>query len=161
MQQRIVGPARIARVRGALYEPTTTAASLVICGDDFEEHEFRYLYGMGAAGGDDTARERARGGTRLRLYTATIAATRDNRMVQAFHASIAQSAAEVRARLAGRFGPELADAADIRLGLHAGSPLVVALVPSPVAAMILQMGRNCASPAARTFAVDIQQCIQA
>ncbi len=98
---------------------------------------------------------------RLRLYTATIADTRNNLMVQVFHASVARNASEVRSRLAGRFGPDLADIADIRLGLHPSSPLVIALVPRATAEMIVRMGQNCGSPAARTFAVDIQQCIQA
>lgn len=129
--------------------------------DPFDEHESRYLYAGQAGGGELPGKVRTQRGTRLRLFTATLADTRDNRMVQAFHASVARNAGEVRARLAGRFGPDLANAADIRQGLHRSSPLVVALVPSPVAAMIVQMGRDCASDAARTFAVDIQQVIQA
>jgi hypothetical protein len=129
--------------------------------DGFDGHEFEYLYGDHAGRSDRTGRARAGRGTRLRLYTATLAETRDNRMVQAFHASVARSEGEVRARLTGRFGPDLAKAADVRLGIHPSAPLVIALVPSPVAAMIVQMGRDCASSAARTFAVDIQQVIQA
>ena len=129
--------------------------------DDFDEREFDYLYGGGAGGASQSDRDAVARSTRLRLFTATIAETRENRMLQAFHASVARSAAEVRARLAGRFGPDLADAADIRLGIHPSAPLVIALVPSPVAAMIVQMGEDCASSAARTFAVDIQQVIQA
>ncbi|MFD1033123.1 hypothetical protein ACFQ15_00455 [Sphingomonas hankookensis] len=131
--------------------------------DDFDESEFDYLYGggAGAGGSSQSDRDAVARSTRLRLFTATIAETRENRMLQAFHASVARSAAEVRARLAGRFGPDLADAADIRLGIHPSAPLVIALVPSPVAAMIVQMGEDCASSAARTFAVDIQQVIQA
>jgi hypothetical protein len=129
--------------------------------DDFDEHEFRHLY-AGRAGGEHRPRSRSTGSkSRLRLYTATIAETRDNVMVQAFHASIARNVDEVRARLAGRFGPDLADAADIRLGLHPSSPLVIALVPTSTAEVIVRMGRDCTSSAARTFAVDIQQCIQA
>lgn len=129
--------------------------------DSFDDHEFNYLHGGRLGGFGQKGRHRTARTTRLRLYTATLAETRDNRMMQAFHASIAGSKDEVRARLAGRFGPDLADAAEIRLGLHPSSPLVIALVPSSVAAMIVQMGKDCASPAARTFAVDIQQCIQA
>lgn len=145
-------------------DPDRTLIDALVAGDDgdeFEEHEFRYLYGERAGGVDQPSKARTPRGTRLRLFTATLAETRDNRMVQAFHASVARNAGEVRARLAGRFGPDLANAADIRMGLNRSSPLVVALVPSPVAAMILQMGRDCASDAARTFAVDIQQVIQA
>jgi hypothetical protein len=129
--------------------------------DDFDEREFDYLYGGGAGGASQSDRDAVARSTRLRLFTATIAETRENRMLQAFHASVARSASEVRARLAGRFGPDLADVADIRLGIHPSAPLVIALVPSPVAAMIVKMGEDCASSAARTFAVDIQQVIQA
>lgn len=129
--------------------------------DDFDDQEFRYLY-EGRAGGEHRPRSLRSGSrSRRRLYTATIAETRDNVMVQAFHASIARNIDEVRARLAGRFGPDLADLADIRLGLHPSSPLVIALVPASTVEVIVRMARDCASPAARTFAVDIQQCIQA
>ena len=97
----------------------------------------------------------------LGLYTATIADTRDNVMFQAFHASLARSVGEVRARLASRLGPDLAEVADIRPGVHPASPLVVALVPAAVVEIIARMQRDCASPGARTFAVDIKQSIQA
>lgn len=129
--------------------------------DDFEDHEFRRLYDGQFGGAGRSKRERTGRGTRLRLYTATIAETRDNVMTQAFHASVARNSGEIRARLAGRFGPDLADAADIRIGVHTASPLVVALVPGAVIEMIRQMDRDCGTVAARTFAVDIQQCIQA
>lgn len=130
-------------------------------GDEFEEHEFRYLFAQDMSGARRKGRQRTARATRLRLYTATIANTRDNMMMQAFHASIAGSVGEVRARLAGLFGAELADVADIRLGLHPSAPLVVALVPTAVVEVIARMQRDCAAPDARTFAVDIQQCIQA
>lgn len=132
-------------------------------GDDdaFDDLEYGYLYGERPRGTGRATHGRVKRLTRQRLYTATLAETRDNRMIQAFHASVARNAGEVRARLAGRFGPDLAASADIRPGIHATAPLVIALVPSPVAAMIVQMGHDCASDAARTFAVDIQQVIQA
>ncbi|UZK68853.1 hypothetical protein OKW76_12520 [Sphingomonas sp. S1-29] len=142
----------------------STVDALIAEDDDerFEEHVSEYLYGNDVGGSSRTNYERtARGNRRLRLYTATLAETRDKRMVQAFHASVARSADEVRARLVGRFGPELARAAEIRPGIHPSSPLVIALVPAPIAAMIKQLGRDCSSSAARTFAVDIQQVIQA
>ncbi|KQN02402.1 hypothetical protein ASE82_08580 [Sphingomonas sp. Leaf230] len=101
------------------------------------------------------------GSSRLRLYTATIAATRDNIMVQAFHASIALSVLEVRSRLAGRYGPHLADQADIRVGIHPAAPLVVALVPLPVLEMIGTVQKRCQERTLRRFGVDIEQCIHA
>lgn len=129
--------------------------------DDFDDRESEYLYGEHPYGTDKVGRGRAGRATKLRLYTATIADTRDNKMFQAFHASVARNAGEVRKRLSRRLGVELADVADIRLGFHEGSPLVVALVPTPVKEVIRQMQRDCASPGAKTFAVDIQQSIQA
>lgn len=129
-------------------------------GDAFDDHESRYLYGDDATGGARFGPERIGRATRLRLYTATIADTRNNLMLQAFHASIARSVGEVRARLAGRFGPDLADVAEIRLGVHPAAPLVVALVPAAVVEMIGRVQRHSSAPAARTFSVDIQQCIQ-
>ncbi|NYD89173.1 hypothetical protein [Sphingomonas melonis] len=129
--------------------------------EEFDDAESEYLYGAddGAAGRAD--RSRSVRSTRLRLYTATLVDTRDNVMVQAFHASMARNIYEVRARLTGRFGPDLAAVADIRPGIHRASPVVVALVSDAVVELIRRMQRDHASPAAPTFAVDIQQCIQA
>lgn len=141
-------------------ERSTIDALLAEDDDGIDEHEFRYLYGDGVPRDPQRGRRRAGRATRLRLYTATIADTRDNIMIQAFHASIARSVNEVRIRIAGRLGPDLADAADIRLGLHPASPLVVALVPPAVVDVIRRMQRDCAAPDARMFSVDIQQCIQ-
>jgi len=130
--------------------------------DGFDEAEFEYLYGPPVS--DTPGRlSRSRSGRtmRLRLYTATLADTRNNVMIQAFHASMARNVGEVRARLVGRFGQDLADVADIRPGIHRASPIVMALVPDAVIEVIRRMQRDHASPAARTFGVDIQQCIQA
>jgi hypothetical protein len=128
---------------------------------DFDEHEFRYLYGGRSAARGRLDRNRSGRATRVRLYTATIVNTRDNRMTQVFHASLARDASEIRTRLAGRFGPDVAGLADIRLGIHIASPPVVALVPEPVLELIRRMERDCAKPHARTFAVDIEMGIQA
>ena len=133
-----------------------------VCVDDdgYDRHVIRYLLGRNLIPGRQDDRRSARRQTPLRLYTATIADTRDNRMFQAFHASVARGPGVVRARLARRFGPDLAAAADIRPGLHSSAPLVIALVPVPVAEMILQIGQDCPSPSVVKFAVDIQQIIQ-
>ncbi len=103
---------------------------------------------------------RSRGAARLRLYTATIADTRNNVMMQAFHASMARNVREVRSRLVGRFGTDLADVADIRLGIPKASPVIMALVPAAVIEMIRRTEEDWAAPEARMFGVDIQQCIQ-
>lgn len=129
--------------------------------EEFERHEFRYLHGERLSGSGKPLRGRSTRATRVRLYTATIVDTRDNLMRQVFHASLARDATEVRTRLAGRFGPDVADLADIRLGIHIASPPVVALVPEPVLELIRRMERDCAKPHARSFAVDIEMGIQA
>lgn len=139
-------------------------AGLISGGDDdvaAGPHAFPRVRGMALGGGPRPGRDGAGRSTRLGLYTATLADTRDNLLTQAFHASVARSAAEVRARLAGRFGPDLAGMADIRPGVHAAMPLVVALVPVAALELIQRMERDAGSVAARTFAVDVQQCIQA
>jgi hypothetical protein len=121
-----------------------------------DQHSFRHSFGRTEKG-----RRRALGAARVRLYTATIVDTRSNCMTQIFHASMARDAMEVRTRLAGRLGPDVAALADIRPGLHISSPPVVALVPGPVVELIRQMEREGDRPHARTFAVDIEMAIQA
>lgn len=124
--------------------------------DGFEDGEFEHLYGA-------APRESKRAGraARLRLYTATIMATRDNTMVQAFHASIARDRTEIAERLTVRFGREIAKGADIRLGFHESSPLVIALVPAGLDKMLRRVQADCTSNDHRNFAVDIQQVIHA
>lgn len=109
----------------------------------------------------DHVRKTPRNRSRLRLYTATIVDTRDNRMLQAFHASVARNIGEVQARLAGRFGCDIAEAADIRVGVHPASPLVVSLVPTPVLEMLKALAAESSRRKVRTFAIDIEQSIQA
>jgi hypothetical protein len=153
-------PKYVLRPLADLAAAGTRVTPTMVEGDDaFEEHEFNYLYDAEEDRKARVRRAKAARAARLRLYTATLACTRDNIMTQAFHASIAQSSGEVRARLAGRFGPHLAAAADIRVGMHPASPLVVALVPVVVVEMIVGMQSRCEAPESRLFAIDIQQII--
>ncbi|WP_433909832.1 hypothetical protein [Sphingomonas yabuuchiae] len=126
---------------------------------DGDERKGRFLFGHQPS--SRSSRGRRRTTPRARMYTATIVDTRDNRMMQVFHASIARDVDEVRTRLAGRFGPDAADLADIRQGVHVASPPVLALVPEPVLDLIRNMEQDCSSPTARHFAVDIEMGIQA
>jgi hypothetical protein len=135
--------------------------TLLASDDETEEHEFRYLYGERFGSRGEVSRRESARAKRVRMYTATIVDTRDNRMTQVFHASLARDATEVRTRLAGRFGPDVAELADIRLGVHIASPPVVALVPQPVLDLIRRMERDCGKTHAKTFAVDIEMGIQA
>lgn len=125
----------------------------------------RNAVGPGYAGSPDGASERSRVARikrpeRLRLYTATIADTRNNVMMQAFHASMARDIREVRSRLVGRFGPDIAGVADIRKGIPKASPVIMALVPAAVIELIERTAEDWAAPGASTFGVDIQQCVQ-
>lgn len=142
-------------------ERSAVDALLAVDDDGYDEHEARYLNGDRTSRRGKPYRSRAARSTRIRLYTATIVDTRDNRMCQIFHASLARDITEIRTRLAGRYGPDVADAADVRLGVHVASPPVMALVPAAVIEMIRRMERDCAKPHARTFAVDIEMGIQA
>lgn len=81
-------------------------------------------------------------------------------MLQAFHASVARHPAEVVQRLRTRFGDDVLGLVSLREGFHPSAPLVVALVPGPVADMIRQTERSCGSPAAQSFIVDIEQRIE-
>ncbi|HEX8554782.1 MAG TPA: hypothetical protein VF695_08760 [Sphingomonas sp.] len=146
---------------GLNVERSAVDALLASSDDDFDQHEFDYIYGERRDGRGKAGRKKAARAARVRLYTATIVDTRDNRMTQVFHASLARDVAEVRTRLAGRFGPDVAGLADIRQGVHIASPPVVALVPEPVIELIRRMERDCAKPHARSFAVDIEMGIQA
>ncbi|WP_162140004.1 hypothetical protein [Sphingomonas sp. Mn802worker] len=140
-----------------------TIDALIADDEDDERHaqKFGLVNGPGHPPRKGRNGRRPAGRARLKLYTATIVDTRDNRMRQYFHASMARDEAEVRTRLAGRFGPDVADIADIRPGIHVSAPAVMALVPQAVVEMIQKVERDGATPHARTFAVDIELGIQA
>lgn len=143
-------------------EGSTIDALIADDGDeDRHAHKFGLVDGAGPSPRKGRNGRRPAGRARLQLYTATILDTRDNRMRQYFHASLARDEAEVRTRLSGRFGPDVADLADIRPGIHVSAPAVVALVPQAVVEMIQKVEREGAKPHARTFAVDIELGIQA
>lgn len=65
--------------------------------DRFDEHEFNYPYGGGAGSSSQSVRRASDHSTRMRLFIVTAAENRENSM-QAFHASVACRALEVRAR---------------------------------------------------------------
>lgn len=127
--------------------------------EDDEKRDRRHLFGLRPS--PEFRRSRRKPTPRARMYTATIVDTRDNRMMQVFHASIARDVDEVRARLASRFGPDVAGLADIRQGVHVASPPVIALVPQAVLELVRGVEQNSAAPHARHFAVDIEMGIRA
>lgn len=98
---------------------------------------------------------------RMHLFTATIMHTGGNVMLQAFHASVASAREEILERLCRRHGGMAAAHADIRVGFHPASPLVLALVPTAVAEVIRRVERRTDRTDNHTFAVDIEQRIEA
>lgn len=115
---------------------------------------------------DDRVVGRRRRGTsravaRSRLYTATVLRSTSGTMLQAFHASVAPSEEEFRAKLEERFGPAAADRAEIRVGFDPAAPIVLALVPPPVAKVLGKVERESAAPAYGNFAVTIEHRLEA
>jgi hypothetical protein len=82
-------------------------------------------------------------------------------MLQAFHASVASSKEEFRAKLEERFGPAAANRAEIRVGFDSAAPIVFALVPAPVAKVLRKVERESAAPAYGSFAVTIEHRLEA
>lgn len=107
--------------------------------------------------GTDTSRAVAR----LRLYSASLLCSSSGSMLQAFHASVAPSADHFRERLQERFGPAAAERAEIYAGFDSAAPLVVALVPAPVAKVLRKVERECATPKHAAFAVTIEHRLEA
>jgi len=98
---------------------------------------------------------------RVRLYTASVLRSTSGTMLQAFHASVASSVEEVRARLEGMFGPDAAIGAEIRVGFDPAAPIALALVPAAVAKVLRKVERESAAPAYRNFAVTIEHRLEA
>lgn len=80
------------------------------------------------AGGVGGGRRRQR----QRLYTATVTVARGGELLQAFHASVAPSAAVVRERIRARLGSAAAAQAEIRVGFEPASADTRGLVPPAV-----------------------------
>lgn len=116
--------------------------------------------------GDDRVVARRRRGTsravaRSRLYTATVLRSTSGTMLQAFHASVASSVEEIRGTLEERFGPAAAERAEIRVGFDPAAPIVLALVPAPVAKVLQKVECESAAPAYGNFAVTIEHRLEA
>jgi hypothetical protein len=112
-------------------------------------------------GGRSRGRVRSRSAARLSLYTASVLSSNSGSMFQAFHASVAQSSEEFRARLRREFGAPAAERAEIRVGFDAAAPMAIALVPAPVAEVLRKVERNGASGEHRRFAVTIEHRLDA
>lgn len=95
-----------------------------------------------------------------RLITATVCYADEVTMITAFHASITSNPQEVMDYLEQRYGVDVLPTVRLRQGYFPADPLVIALVPDPIAEMILEVE---AQPHPRTnsdFIVDIEQRIQ-
>jgi len=92
-----------------------------------------------------------------KLYTATICYADCSTMLNAFYACITNNPSEIADHLEHRYGPAAASEARIRAGYFAADPLVLALVPDPIAEVICRMQEQETEPASASFAVDIEQ----
>lgn len=97
---------------------------------------------------------------RPKLITAMVSYADSELILHAFHASVTTSLYTIREHLVSRYGEEAMGNADIRYGYHAGHPLVIALVPDPIAEVILRMQAEETQPAREGFVVDIEHRIQ-
>ena len=98
---------------------------------------------------------------RARLYTASLLRSTSGSMLQAFHASVAWSEQEFKARLEDKFGLAAAEGAQIRVGFDPAAPLALALVPAPVTKVLRKVERESTSPAYGNFAVTIEHRLEA
>ena len=113
------------------------------------------------AGRRSRGRAASRAGARLRLYTASVLRSTSGTMLQAFHASVASSVEEFRARLEAKFGPAAAERAEVRAGFDPAEPIVLTMVPAPVAKVLRKVEREGATPKYGNFAVTIEHRLEA
>ncbi|MCD2323057.1 hypothetical protein LQ953_03395 [Sphingomonas sp. IC-56] len=104
---------------------------------------------------------RCRSAPRQTLYCATISYEGEGVLLQAFHASVARHPSEVVQRLRSRFGEDVVDLVEIRAGFHPAAPLAIALVPNGIANMLRRIEKDADSSDYSTFAVDIEQRLEA
>lgn len=114
-----------------------------------------------AAGRTGRSREDTRGVGRLRVYTAGVLRSAAGSMLQGFHASVATSEGEFRARLEEKFGPAAAERAEIRAGFDPASPMAVALLPAPVAKVLRKVDREGVSAEYANLAITIEHRLEA
>lgn len=96
----------------------------------------------------------------LRLWTATMAYSTEELIVNAFHASLATNVHDVVERLRMRYGTEIAAEADIRIGFHQAMPIVLALIQEPLAEMIRQIDNEPMLADADRFSINIEHRIR-
>jgi hypothetical protein len=82
------------------------------------------------------------GGRRVRLYSAVIVVARGGELLNAFHASVAPSAAVVRERIRARLGSAAAAHATIRVGVDPDCPTTIGMVPPALLHTLMRGGRR-------------------
>lgn len=95
-----------------------------------------------------------------KLITATICYSDRHVILNAFHASVVSNPSEVTQHLIDRYGIDVMPSARIWHGYKAADPLVMALVPDPIAEMILKIEAEQWLPIHDNFAIDLEQRIQ-
>lgn len=94
---------------------------------------------------------------RQRLYSAVIVVARGGEVLNAFHASVAPSAAVVRERIRARLGSAAAAQAIIRLGIDPDSPATIGMVPPAILATLMRGGRRGRWPMAAGIDVTVEE----
>lgn len=95
-----------------------------------------------------------------RLITATICYSDDHLMINAFHASFVSDPQQVLGYLEDRYGVDVLPAVRLRQGYYPADPMVIALVPFPIAEMILKIEAEEHPRPNGDFTVDIEHRIE-
>lgn len=94
------------------------------------------------------------------LITATVCYADDHLMLNAFHACIASDPQEVLGYLEDRYGVDVLPTVRLRRGYFPADPLVIALVPDPIAELILQVEAQPHPRPNADFTVNIEHRIE-
>jgi len=95
-----------------------------------------------------------------RLITATLCYADEFTLITAFHAAITAHPQQVMDYLEQRYGVDVLPTVRLRQGYFPADPLVIALVPAPIAELILEVEAQPHPGTNSDFIVDIEQRIQ-
>ena len=145
---------------------TPSAIDALIAADDTDDgdEENNFKKPPRLSGKSKGQRRNGRNGSgarmELRLWTATMAHSTEELIVNAFHASLATNIHDVVERLRMRYGTEIASSADIRIGFHQAMPIVLALIQEPMAEMIRQIDNEPLLADPDRFSINVEHRIR-
>lgn len=134
-------------------DPDPVAVDELLADDDseeFDEPEIIPAKGNGLRGYLDQPK----------LITATVCYSDRYVIINAFHASVTSNPSDVITHIENRYGRDVLPSVRIRHGYNAADPIVLALVPQPIAKMILNVEAEQFLPIHGDFCVDIEHRIQ-